>query len=66
MIGSGATSQVYLALDLNSLIERHVAIKFYNEKYLISGWSSIEKEIKILNMIDHCGVVKLYESGCDG
>ena len=41
---------------MNSLMERHVAIKFYNNTYA-EDRQAIENEVRILDKIDHSGVV---------
>ena len=60
-LGTGASSEVMLARDMNS--GGRVAIKILNRKLGNEGEELFMNEIKALNVLDHPNIIKVFGMG---
>lgn len=68
LLGEGHSSRVYLGQDINDPTHK-VALKLFKNQFLektATGNASIEKEIAVLEELDHENITQILGYGSDG
>jgi serine/threonine-protein kinase 11 len=61
-LGSGASSRVYLALDIRTQIEYAIKLtKLQEVSRLSTGLAQLEREIRLMRLFNHPNILKLHE-----